>query len=152
MYCSNCGQGLNGNLNYCNSCGTRVERSAMVVNGPSTKPMAVAAIFIGGGGLFAFIPLLRELLHSGLDQAAIIIILGAYLLTVFSMFTVLIGKIWKHSGDVGVKGRIGIDDYAPPQRSFRSVNTAQLTEPHQPPASVTDHTTRTLEKVPLGDP
>lgn len=148
MYCSNCGQTLNGNLNYCNSCGTRVERGALVVNNSSSKPFAIAAMFIGGAGLFGFIPLLRELLHSPLDQAAIILILAGYLLTVFLMFTVLIAHVWKHSGNFRVKGGGNDEDYAPP-RSFRAVNTAQLTEPHQPHASVTDHTTRTLDHVPL---
>src|SRR5436305_1884733 len=135
MYCSNCGQALNGNLNYCNSCGTRVERNALVVSNSSAKPLAIALIFIGGGGLFAFVPLLRELLRSNLEQAAIILILVAYLLTVFLMFTILIGHLWKHSGDIRVKGGRNDEDYAPP-RSFRGVNTAQLTEPHQQPASV----------------
>lgn len=148
MYCSNCGQSLNGNLNYCNSCGTRVERSAVVVTNSSSKPFAIAAMIIGGGGLFAFIPLLQELLRSRLDQSAVLLILAGYLITVFLMFTVLIGHVWKHSGDVRVKENRRDDDYAPP-RSFRGVSTAQLNEPHQAPASVTDHTTRTLDHVPL---
>jgi len=148
MYCSNCGQSLNGNLNYCNSCGTRVERSALVVNNSSSKPFAIAAMIIGGGGLFAFIPLLQELLRSRLDQPAVLLILAGYLLTVFLMFAVLIGHVWKHSGDIRIKGGLKEDDYAPP-RSFRGVSTAQLNEPHQPPASVTDHTTKTLDHAPL---
>ncbi len=147
MYCSNCGQTLNGNLNYCNSCGTRVERNALVVSNSSSKPFAFAAIFIGGGGLFAFVPLLRELLRSNLEQPMILVILLAYLVTVLLMFAVLIGHVWKNSGDIRIKGGLNFDDYAPPQ-SFRSVNTAQLNEPQQPPASVTDHTTRTLDSVP----
>ncbi len=148
MYCSNCGQSLNGNLNYCNSCGTRVERSALVVNNSSSRPFAVAAAVIGGGGIFAFIPLLQTLIRSPLDQAAILMVLAGYLLTVFLMFAVLIGHIWKHSGDIRVKGGRNDEEYAPP-RSFRGVNTAQLNEPNQQPASVTDHTTRTLDHVPL---
>jgi hypothetical protein len=146
MYCSNCGQSLNGDLNYCNSCGTKVERKAPAVSNSLSKPIAFAAIVIGGGGLFAFVPLLRELLRSSLDQALILIILVAYLLTVVLMFSVLIGNARKYLGEEKVKGGSVDDAYVSPA-SFRSVNTAQLNEPRDPPDSVTDHTTRMLENV-----
>ncbi|MEP6945425.1 MAG: hypothetical protein ABJA02_05865 [Acidobacteriota bacterium] len=150
MYCSNCGQTLNGNLNYCNSCGTRVERSALVVSNSSQRPFAIAAIVIGGGGLFGFIPVLKILLESRLDQPAVLLLMIAYLVAVFLMFSVLIGHVWKNSGDIRIKNDKLRDEFAPAhhQESFRPVNTAQLTGPRQQPASVTDHTTRTLDHIP----
>jgi len=149
MYCSNCGQSLNGSLNYCNSCGTRVERNKLVVSNASQRPFAIAAVMIGGGGLFGVLPLLKVLLESRLDQPAVLFLLVAYLVTVFLMFAVLIGHVWKNSGEIRVKADPA-EPYASPQpQPFRAINTAQLDEPHEPPASVTDHTTRTLEHVPL---
>jgi hypothetical protein len=103
MYCSNCGQAMNGNLNYCNSCGTRVERNKLVVANSSQKPFAIAAALIGGGGLFGVIPLLKILLESRLDPPAVLFLLVAYLVTLFLMFAVLIGHVWKHSGDIRVR-------------------------------------------------
>lgn len=148
MYCSNCGQTLKANLNYCNSCGTRVERSELIVSNSSSKPFAVAAAVIGGGGLLGFFPVLKILLESRLDQPAILLMLVAYLVTVFLMFAVLVGHVWKHSGNIRVKGGREDDEYVPPE-SFRSPITGQLDAAREPGISVTDHTTRTLEQLPL---
>jgi len=107
-------------------------------------------VFIGIIGLMVFVPLLRELLRSSLDASAVLVILIAYLLTVFLMFAVLVGHVWKNSGEARVKGNKSSDGFADPG-SFRSVNTAQLTEPTFQPASVTEHTTKTLDKVPISN-
>ena len=95
-----------------------------------------------------FVSMLKVLLDSRLDTAAILVILIAYLVAVFAMFVVLIGHVWKHSGDIRVKAKERADEYNAPN-AFRGVNTAQLHEPHDFPASVTEHTTRTLDNVPL---
>jgi len=79
-----------------------------------------------------------------------VIVLIAYLLTVFLMFAVLIGHVWKRSGDFRIRGSERAEDqpYSEP-RSFRGVNTAQLEPAMDRPASVTEHTTRTLEDAPF---
>src|SRR5438270_10563664 len=99
MYCSTCGKSLNDNLNYCNSCGTRIEKNALVVGNASSRPFTIAAAFIAVIGLVGFIPLLQALLQSRLDQSAMILILIIYLITVFLLFSVLIGHVWKYLGD-----------------------------------------------------
>lgn len=149
MYCSNCGKTLNASLNYCNSCGTRVEGKALLVRNSSSPALGIGAVFIGIVGLICFVPLLQALLHSTLDTAAVIVILVAYLLTVFAMFAVLIGHVWKNSGDIRIKTNQSSEDFGGVD-AFRCINTAQLTEPARP-MSVTEHTTKTLDKVPLTD-
>ena len=147
MYCSNCGITLNANLNYCNSCGTRVENKTLVTKNQSPV-LGIGAVFIGLFGLVAFYPLLRELLHSSLDTSAIIVILVAYLLTVFAMFGTLILQGRRNTGEVVVKGNRSSEGFGG-QEAFRGINTAQLHEHREPVMSVTDHTTKTLDKVPI---
>ena len=99
-------------------------------------------------GLVGFVEVLKILLRSPLDTWAIIVVLIAYLVVVFSMFAVLIGHVWKHSGDIRIQSKERADEHIAPN-AFRGVNTAQLHEPYDFPASVTEHTTRTLDNVPL---
>lgn len=148
MYCSNCGQPRNANLNYCNSCGTRVERASGTEPVPQSRALGLcAAGVIGVVGIGFLAPLLRLLLESRLEQAALLLIVVAYLLTLLSMFSVMIVFVWKDRGEKVSPGRTSEDYAAPP--SLRRADTAQLAEPHQQPASVTDHTTRTLDHVPV---
>jgi hypothetical protein len=148
MYCANCGSSMPESLNYCKNCGARNERNALIVSNSSGRPLGIAAVVIGGFGLFGFYPVLRELLHSPLDPAVIVILMVAYLAAVVLMFSILVGHIWKNAGDIRIKGAERADTYQPPA-SFRAVNTAQLEEPREMPLSVTDHTTRTLDEVPI---
>lgn len=135
-------------LNYCNNCGARNERNELIVGNSSAKPLAVAAVLIGGFGLFGFYPILRELLLSRLDPIMLVALMVAYLAAVVLMFSILVGHIWKNSGDIRIKGAERADEHQP-TASLRAVNTAQLEEPRERPASVTEHTTRTLDGVPV---
>ena len=151
MYCSNCGNRVADHLNYCNACGSRIETNALVVSNASSKLFAASAGAIGVIGLICFVPLLQTLLGRSLDTAAVIIILLAYLVTVLVMFSILVGHVWKHSGDIRIKTKDDdpADRYAPP-RSFRNINTNQLEEASSEPiGSVTDQTTRTLDEAPI---
>lgn len=148
MYCSVCGKSLENHLNYCNGCGARIRDSALMVGNSSMRPFMIAAMLIGGGGLFGFVPLLKELLRSSLDQAAIVFLLVAYLVAVFAMFSVLVGHIWKRSGDIRIKGADrGADSLTGGESA--GLNTARLPEYREPVMSVTDHTTKTLDQLPL---
>ena len=148
MYCSSCGKSIQENLNYCNNCGARNDKNPIVVGNSSSRMLGIAAAFIGMVGLVGFVEVLKTLLRSPLDTWAIIAILVAYLTTVFLMFAVLIGHVWKHSGDIRIKSKDRESKDSVPNK-FRSVTTAQLPEPAGFPASVTEHTTRTLDNVPL---
>jgi len=151
MYCSTCGNRVADHLNYCNTCGSRIESNALTVANASSRVFAASAGAIGVVGLICFVPLLQTLLVRGVDTVAVIVILLAYLLTLLIMFSVLVGHVWKHSGDIRIKTRDNEPDdrYAPP-RSFRRATTNQLEEAtSQPVGSVTDQTTRTLDEVPI---
>lgn len=148
MYCSTCRKSLNDNLNYCNSCGARVESKPVIARNPSSM-LGIGAVFVGGIGLIVFVPLLRELLRSSLDTSAVIVLLIAYLLTVLAMFAVLILQ-GRRNSSIHVNESRTADGFGGPD-VFRGINTAQLHEPREPIMSVTDHTTRTLDKVPAAD-
>jgi hypothetical protein len=149
MYCSTCGNPVNENLNYCNICGARIGKNAPQSRNSSSPILLIAAGFFGVFGLFGFIKMLQILLDSRLDQSAILMILIAYLVTLFLICSVLVGHVWRRSGDVKTSSDQAPEDYAPPKQ-FRGVNTNQLEEPREPfIGSVTENTTRTFEKVPL---
>jgi hypothetical protein len=148
MYCSHCGSQTAENLNYCKNCGQRNERNSLVIGNSSSRPFAMGATAIGVVGLVGFFPVLRELLHNSVDPTVMVILLVAYLATVFLMFSVLVGHIWKSSGDIRIKQNEGHD--VPDANAYlRPASTAQLHEPRDMPASVTEHTTRTLDEVPF---
>ena len=113
-----------------------------------TPILGVGAIFIGLIGLIGFFPLLNELLHSPLDPGAVVFILVSYLIMVFAMFTVLLWQSRKGTTEIKSKPNRTSEGFGGHQ-AFRGVNTAQLAEPTQQPASVTEHTTRTLDQVPF---
>jgi hypothetical protein len=146
MYCSTCGKSLNDNLNYCNGCGTRIEKNPLIVSNSATPHFAKAAGVIGLVGIVGAIFVLKLLLESRLDTSAIIVILVAYLVTVFLLFAVLVGHVWKRSGDIRIKPK-----EADSANSCRPITTAQLDEYREPAMSVTEHTTRTLDNVPAKD-
>ena len=145
MYCSTCGKSVNENLNYCNGCGARIEKNALQVGNSSSQGLSRSAGFVGIAGLFGFIGVLKMLLDNHVDITAIVIILIAYLVTIFLLCAMMVGHVWKHSGDIRIK--TSAPDDAPAPNQFRAGNTAQLEEPKQQPISVTEHTTRTLDKV-----
>jgi hypothetical protein len=151
MYCSTCGNRIADHLNYCNSCGARIEKNPLIVSNSSSAHLGKAVGAVGAIGLFAFIGVLKIVLeNNGLDIAAKVVIILAYLGTLFMICAMMIGHMWKHSGDIRVKQHEPKpqSDYGSPP-SFRGVNTAQLEEARESGISVTEHTTRTLDEVPL---
>ena len=105
-------------------------------------------------GFVGFIAVLKIVLdnggNGGLDVAAKVMILLAYLATLVLIVAMMIGHMWKNSGDIRIKQHEPKmpNDYFPPA-SLRPITTAQLEESRQPVASVTDHTTRTLDEIPI---
>lgn len=151
MYCSTCGNSVNEKLNYCNNCGAKTGNNALRITNSSSPFLPISVGLIGVAGLFGFIMTLKILLESRLDQASILIILISYLVTLFSICSVLVGHIWKRSGDIKIHSDLPAEDYTPPKH-FRGGNTNQLEPPREPfIGSVTDSTTRTLDKVPRAE-
>ena len=151
MYCSTCGNKIAEHLNYCNGCGARIEKNLPIVRNSASPQLAKALAVIGPIGFVGFLAVLKILLDNGrLETGAIVVILIAYLATLFLICGMLVGRFWKHSGDIRIKQHEPKlpDDYVSPA-SFRRVTTAQLEATHEPGISVTEHTTRTLDEVPL---
>lgn len=143
MYCSNCANALNPNLKYCNNCGMRVDNQPVSAKNPSAM-LGIGAVFIGMVGLMAFYPILRELLRNPIHPVAVVAIMVVYLVAVISMFSVLLISSRRETG----KRNAADTDYASPS-ALRVADTAQLREPTEMPASVTENTTRTLDQVKL---
>jgi hypothetical protein len=118
------------------------------VSNSASPQLAKTLGFVSVGGLLGFIAILKILLDNGrLDPAAIVIILFAYLTTLFLICGMMVGHLWKHSGDIRVHPNES-DEYVPP-KSFRGSITARLEGHREPAVSVTEHTTRTLDEMPI---
>jgi hypothetical protein len=150
MYCSNCGKQIADHLNYCNSCGSRIEKNPLVISNASSPQLARVLGAVVVLGFIGFIGVLKMLLDSPrIDLPALVIILLAYLTTLFLISAVIVAHMWKNSGDIRVhaKKEADVEQYSRPSM-FRATNTNQLGEPTiQPIGSVTENTTRTLDEV-----
>lgn len=144
MYCSGCGTEVESGLNYCKRCGSRVageERSAVAEN------LSSAIGYIGGFGLLGFIFAIYLMMRSPIIASGTIMIVSFfYLATLFGICFLILRQtapftLKKMKSQTGGDGESGNPAY------LRPVTTAQLSEPTQPPISVTEHTTRTLDDV-----
>jgi len=141
MYCSTCGTLINTELNYCNRCGARVDKLATVESSSATGYLSMATGFVGLGGLGLTVGLIAILLKHGVVPEAVVILAIAFLVTVFGMTFMMIRQISQMSNAAPPTKEKAI---ASPQ--LNSPPAAQLEEPRQPARSVTENTTRTLEK------
>jgi len=141
MYCSTCGTLINTELNYCNRCGARVDKLATVENSSATGYLSMATGFVGLGGLGLTVGLIAMLLKNGVVIEAVVMLALAFLFAVFGMTFLMIRQISQMS-NTSQPSRKNV--FENPQ--LNSPNTAQLEEPRQPARSVTENTTRTLEK------
>jgi hypothetical protein len=151
MYCSNCGQQLADHLNYCNSCGARLEKTSAATPGAASPHFVKGLSVVLMMGFIGFVAVLKIVLDNArLDMPATVFILVAYLAALTSIAAMYFGYMWKSSGlgrDRSKRHGAATEDYAPPS-SFRGSNTNQLGEPtYQPVGSVTDKTTRTLDEA-----
>ena len=141
MYCSTCGSLINTELNYCNRCGARVDRLAAREKSPAAAYLSMATGFVGLGGLGLTVGLIAILLKYGVVAEAVVMLALAFLLTVFGMTFMMLRQISQMS------------NAAPPTKEkafetpqLNAPRTELLEEPRQPAQSVTENTTRTLEK------
>ena len=152
MYCANCGASVAENLNYCKSCGNRIERNPLVMSNSSSHDLSRTLSLVVVMGVIGFIAVLKIILDNGrLDAQAMVMVLIAFLVALTIISAMIIGHMWKTAGDFRVHTRrIEADDEYVSPRSFRGRNTNQLGGPDpQPVGSVTDSTTKTLDQVPI---
>ncbi len=141
MYCSTCGTLINTELNYCNRCGARVDKLTTAGNSSPTGYLSMATGFVGLGGLGLTVGLVAILLKHGVVPEAVVMLTIAFLVTVFGMTFLMLRQI---SQSANALPPVREKPFENPQ--LNSPRTAQLAEPLQPVMSVTENTTRTLEK------
>ena len=142
MFCSGCGSQIQPGLSYCSRCGKRVQEN----NKPPSSPIARSLTVAGqtaGVGFAGFIFVLLVLVLNGVVNSNVVGVTFFYFLGLF-----LICYMFMRQGRLAAK-------YEPrelpatEQPYIKPVTTAQLPEPTERPASVTEHTTRTLDHIPF---
>ena len=147
MYCSSCGSAVPPGLSFCNRCGIDLrvkEESPAKRSGPAPDSLVwgiVAVTIIGLGSVIALMVIMKEVLHfndgliNGFSAATF---LSFVLVDVLFAWLLLSSKRGQAKADrEELKAELARELAAAPPRSLP-----------EPPQSVTDHTTRTLEPVP----
>lgn len=144
MYCSGCGTQIQSGLNYCSRCGKRVVETDLSAK-PASSEFAAIAATVGGIGFGAYIFVVLILAKSGLPASLFVPITVFYFAALFGICYILLRQ-----GSTPRAGK-GEEKAAEPVPDLylRPAATAQLPEAHVRPASVTEHTTRTLDGVPI---
>jgi hypothetical protein len=140
MFCARCGKQIDDSLKYCNGCGTQIKKEA---DSPLTS-LITALIIIGTAGLGILVGLSAVLLDKIPNFGPVLIFGVIYLAVLFGICFMIMRQITKLiDADLG-RRRL------PEAKQFTELpapTTNELEEFRQP-ASVTDQTTRTLDKIP----
>lgn len=149
MFCERCGESINEEVNFCKSCGTRVNKTevAEIVSKKDkmVDNLAIALIFVFLFSLGAFMGLMALLLDKGVEHRTIMLVSLFFLATVFGISYMLIQQISKLVDFSIVSKQNTKKEFVPHQ--INPVITAQLDSPKEPFVSVTENTTKTLNKV-----
>jgi hypothetical protein len=141
MYCSACGTEIQPGLSYCSRCGKRAAE-AWNQTGQPRSPLVVAGN-IAGVGFVAFIFVLLVLVLNGVVGSNIVGVTFFYFLALFLVCFMFLRQSRYYASQENRDMKSAESLYMKP------VTTAQLPEPTERPASVTEHTTRTLDHVPV---
>ncbi|HMQ03242.1 MAG TPA: hypothetical protein PKD26_04945 [Pyrinomonadaceae bacterium] len=147
MYCSGCGSQLQTGLNYCSRCGRRVAEDGRSSSGLTPTPPIIAA-FTAGAGFFCYMLVLRTLSKAGVPPNQFIPISFVYFASLFGICVMILryGSNALKDKDERTSG----SEAKPVEQTYLAPSiTAQLTEPSERPASVTEHTTRALDGIPV---
>lgn len=145
MYCPSCGNEIQNALNFCNRCGGKIEKLEPATAVSKFQSIATTVTVIGLGGMIAIVILSLKLLKEGVDIAAIIPIIGMFLLTILAI-TYMVIKLVPRSSEKSGSKEIAKSEYEAP-RSLPGANTARLESPKDFPASVVEDTTKALDEV-----
>lgn len=152
MFCSKCGNSVSQKLKFCNSCGNRLAHEPEDKDGTPGKMLdnILTTIFlVVMFGLGILVGLVAVLLGNAVQTEVVTVIVVAYLLAVFGICFSLVRQVPKLiDAKLRSSGYSGDGDMIV-QPQLRPATTAQLDEYREPVASVTDHTTKTLDQVPL---
>lgn len=144
MFCAGCGSQIQSGLNYCNRCGKRVSDGEAGA-ASMAESMASSLGYIGGFGFIGYIFVALVLVKNGVPPNYLVPITFFYFAALFGIcFLILKQTQLLRRGD---EPRSDAPYHETPSY-LRPVTTAQLPEGYDSPASVTEHTTRTLDEVP----
>jgi hypothetical protein len=146
MYCESCGKKIDESLNYCNGCGASLR-------GEVRSQKSLAAFLIAGltvvtiTGLVVLAMLMAFLVDRVSPRIEPLFVFGMiFLLLLFGIDFLIIRQVSRII-DHELKARDLPKRSAEPLVQLPPKSTNPLDE-FREPASVTDHTTRTLEQVP----
>ena len=144
MYCEQCGKQIDEALNYCNSCGKQLKKDTSAsrsLAGTMVSATAATTIF----GLIILAVLIGNLFDRAGGNEPLFIFAMVYLVLLFGICYLIMRQVSKL-----LDAEVGSRDYpqrvAVPAVQLPPRSTNQLDE-FREPASVTDHTTRTLDEV-----
>lgn len=148
MYCSKCGSLVNDALKYCKSCGVQLVKDDDEETPKSILDNLLTALcFVVLGGLGILVGLVAVLLENGVTPSSVAVIAVFYLAAVAAVCYMLLSPVPKLIDANINKQAAKNEPFQPAQLS--ALTTGQLEEHREPAASVTDNTTRNLEKIPL---
>jgi hypothetical protein len=146
MYCESCGKKIDESLNYCNGCGASIRTEARSQKSLAAFLIAgLTAITISGFLLLAI--LLAVLVDRVTPRIEPLFAFGAVFLFVLFGIAFLIIRQVSRVIDHELKTRDIPKRKSEPMVQLPPKSTNPLDE-FREPASVTDHTTRTLNEVP----
>jgi len=152
MYCSRCATQISEDLNFCSTCGERVNKNELAEEKKAQNDVldtvATTAIFIGVGGMFFLVGLIAVLLDKIIPMQLVVLLAGMYLAAWFGIMYKLVNQITKIV-DANLDARKNKPVVYPLPVELPGKVTAQLEAETQAPASVTEHTTRGLEPTPI---
>jgi hypothetical protein len=146
MYCSSCGSAINSGLSYCNHCGARLSNSKdLDVSKPSGLSLNNLVFFMVVTAIFglAAITGLMAVMRTGFD-----LYMGEILFITMLSFLIILGVegilVWLLVRSIKGDKEKNID--VPVKKlTTQEIMEVQARELAEPPASITEHTTRTLE-------
>lgn len=149
MFCSTCGNSINEELNYCNRCGKRVVKDELATQNAAAvsalKILSVSTGWVGVVGLGGLIGLIGILLGSRAAPELIVILSVLFLTAAFGICFLMTRQI-SHLIEASNPPKDNLKQKSAPEQ-LNSVAAGQIEAPREPFISVTEETTRTLEKV-----
>ena len=142
MFCPKCGNSVNGGLKYCNTCGARLSVEEVDKDGTPGKMLdnVLTTLFlIVMFGMGILVGLVAVLLSNAVATQVVVLIVLAYLAAIFGVCFSLVRQVPKL-----IDAKLNLLKTNLPAVESRP----QLDEYREPAMSVTDKTTRTLDKVP----
>lgn len=151
MFCPKCGTTVGKELKYCKNCGEQLFKAAEFdrdgTPGKMLDNVLTTLFLIVMFGLGIMVGLVAVLLGNDVKTEVVVTIVIAYLGAIFGISLMLARQVPKLI-DARLRSNSEANETAQPHQ-LRPLTTAQLEEFREPAMSVTDHTTRALDELPL---